>query len=64
MTTPTIERTVACPAPGVVPAFDAGWDAHAAGLERETVRVLAASPEWALLGWDIRQALVDAKEGA
>lgn len=58
-----IERTAACPQPGVIPAFDAGWNAHEIGLERETVRVLSASPEWALLGYNIRAKLAEADRG-
>ena len=45
------------PKEGVVPAFDAGWNAHEVGLERETVSVLAhpTGREWALMGWDCRE---------
>lgn len=50
-----VERPPAVPEAGAVAPFDAGWEAHHAGLERETVRVLAADPGWALLGWDARQ---------
>lgn len=52
-----VERPRSVPAVGVVPAFDAGWNAHEKGLSRETVRVLAADPGWALLGWDTRELL-------
>jgi hypothetical protein len=54
-----IERPAAAPREGEVAAFDAGWNAHEVGLERETVRVLAAGPgrDWALLAWDTREAL-------
>lgn len=53
-----IERPTAFPEVGKVPQLDAGWNAHAAGLERETVRVLSAGNEMALLGWDVRHTLV------
>lgn len=42
---------------GKVAALDAGWDAHAAGLERKTVEVFSANNGMALLGWDIRDKL-------
>lgn len=51
----SVQRPNAAPADGVVPAFDAGWYAHEVGLDRETVIVLAADRDWALLGWDSRQ---------
>lgn len=51
-----VERPISCPAPGIVPAFDAGWNAHEIGLARETVELLAVSP-WALLGYDARQTV-------
>lgn len=54
-----VERTASVPAPGVIPAFDAGWNAHEVGLEHETVRVLSASPNWALLGYDTRRQLAE-----
>ena len=52
-------RPSSVPAVGVVPAFDAGWVAHAANLDRETVEVLTplTSRGWALLGWDVRASL-------
>lgn len=49
-------RPRSCPAEGVVPAFDAGWYAHEIGLDRETVEMLAADPEWSLLGWNARRS--------
>jgi hypothetical protein len=54
-----IERPQSVPREGQVPAFDAGWNAHRLGLERETVRVLtpASGRGWALLGWDVRAKL-------
>jgi hypothetical protein len=45
------------PAEGVIAPFDAGWKAHAAGLDRATVEVLALDKGWALLGWDAREQL-------
>jgi hypothetical protein len=51
-------RTDAMPKVGQIEPFDAGWNAHALGIARETVRVLAADPGWALLGWDCRQSLL------
>ena len=51
------ERPPSVPAPGVVPAFDAGWDANALEIERETVAAVAADPRWALLGWDCREGV-------
>ncbi len=55
----TITRPRSCPAPGVIPAFDAGWNAHRIGLDRETVAALTAGDgkRWALLGYDIRAEL-------
>ena len=55
----TLERPEACPKPGVVEAFDAGWDAHEVGIERATVEVFtpASGRGWALLGWDARQLM-------
>lgn len=57
MTGPTdaLERPRGCPRPGVVPSFDAGWDAHRMGLSRATVEAVAADKGWATLGWDARQ---------
>ena len=54
-----IERPASVPQFGTVPAFDAGWEAHEVGLERETVEVLSnpGNRAWELLGWDIREAL-------
>jgi hypothetical protein len=52
-----VERTEGMPAEGVVAPFDAGWYAHEIGLDRDTVRVLAADPGWALLGYDCRAQL-------
>jgi hypothetical protein len=52
------ERPSACPREGQIEPFDAGWHAHEVGLARETVRVLAADPGWALLGWDSREHVV------
>ena len=49
-----LERPPACPREGQIEPFDAGWHAHEVGISRETVRVLAADPRWALLGWDAR----------
>jgi hypothetical protein len=54
MDEPEVQRPASVPAEGVIAPFDAGWEAHAAGLERETVSVLAADRSWALLGWDCR----------
>jgi len=56
-----IERGSSMPKEGVVPAFDAGWNAHEVGLERNTVSVLAhpTGREWALMGWDSRQLVAD-----
>ena len=60
-----IVRPPSLPVEGQIDAFDAGWDAHATGLERETVEVLVplSGLGWALLGWDARAALAgkDAK---
>ena len=50
-----IERPPACPKPGVIEAFDAGWNAHEIGMSRSTVETLAGSPGWALLGYDFRE---------
>ncbi len=52
-----IERPKTMPAAGEVAPFDAGWLAHELGFDRETVRLLAADPGWALLGYDGRAAL-------
>lgn len=52
-----VERTEAMPAEGVIAPFDAGWHAHEIGLDRDTVRILAADPGWALLGYDSRAAV-------
>lgn len=58
---PPVVRAASVPAEGQIPAFDAGWDAHALGLERETVRVLTppSGRAWALLAWDTRQLSVE-----
>lgn len=56
-----VMRPSSCPAPGAVPAFDAGWLAHELGMARETVAVLSAGPRWALLGYDVRAAVVAAR---
>jgi hypothetical protein len=54
-----IERPLSCPERGLVPAFDAGWDAQRLGIERETVLVLTQGRDaWALMGYDIRDKLV------
>ena len=55
-----IVRPTACPREGQIKPFDAGWHAHEVGLSRETVRVLAADPGWALLGWDTRNLVAAA----
>lgn len=55
-------RPDACPAPGMVDAFDAGWNAHEVGLGRETVSVLSPTPYargWALLAYDTRALVVE-----
>jgi hypothetical protein len=60
-----IARPDSCPRPGVIEAFDAGWNAHEVGLERETVAVFAADPAarpWALMAWDVRQKLAQGKQ--
>lgn len=56
----TVSRPSACPTPGQIPAFDAGWNAHEKGLERETVRVMTPTSgrKWALMAWDIREKIV------
>jgi len=46
------ERPASCPPPGKVEAFDAGWNAHRAGLSRKTVEVLSGG--MALIAWDAR----------
>lgn len=64
-----VERPQSCPTRGEVPAFDAGWDAHETGLERETVAILTppSGRAWALMGWDARNGLTttgpDSREG-
>jgi len=45
-------RPDSCPPPGKVEAFDAGWNAHRAGLSRKTVEVLSGG--MALVAWDAR----------
>lgn len=50
-----VPRPAAAPVEGLIEPFDAGWNAHRVGIERETVEVLAADPGWALLGWDMRE---------
>ncbi len=47
-------RPPSVPPEGVVPAFDAGWNAAEVGLSRETVAVIAAPDAhgWALIGYD------------
>ena len=52
-----IERPDSCPREGQIEAFDAGWNAHEVGLSRETTRVFSASPDWAVLAWDVRNNL-------
>ncbi len=55
-----IARPISCPAPGVVAGFDAGWNAHQVGLERDSVTVFTTDPqarEWALLAWDARESV-------
>lgn len=54
-----VQRSPAMPPEGVIPPFDAGWEAHALGLERRTVEVLAADPRWAVLGWDCREMVAN-----
>lgn len=60
-TKPDYPRPSSVPAEGVVAPFDAGWEAHAVGLERKTVEIFSPDPEWALLGWDTR-ALIESKQ--
>lgn len=57
--TAKIERPAAAPREGQIEAFDAGWNAHETGLERESVRVFTppTGQGWALLGWDMRETL-------
>lgn len=52
-----VERPRAVPAEGVIEAFDAGWNAHRIGLERDSVETFAhpSGQGWALLGWNARQ---------
>lgn len=52
----TVTRTDAMPREGLVEPFDAGWNAHEVGLDRETVEVLSQpdARKWALLGYDCR----------
>ena len=60
-----IERPASCPPEGQFEAFDAGWNAHEVGISRESTRVLAANPRWAVLAWDIRDKIasrIDNKE--
>jgi len=61
-----IERPLSCPKEGVVPAFDAGWNAHEVGLERKTVEVLTppSGRGWALMGWDVRQLVAEKDDGS
>lgn len=56
-----MKRPDSCPAPGVVPAFDAGWKAHEVGLGRETVEALTPAPAqgWTLMGYDVRKRLAE-----
>jgi hypothetical protein len=49
------DRPPSVPKEGEIAPFDAGWHAHEVGLDRDTVRVLAADPGWALLGYDARE---------
>ena len=51
-----VQRPDACPKPGQVQAFDAGWEAHEKGISRESVRVFTNGNGMALLAWDIREA--------
>lgn len=53
-----LPRPISVPKEGEVPSFDAGWNAHQIGISRESVRVLAADPGWALLGYDARATVV------
>lgn len=47
------------PQEGEIEAFDAGWNASEAGLDRQTVAVLTppSGRGWALLGWDARETI-------
>lgn len=51
-------RPDSVPKLGEIEPFDAGWNAHEIGLDRDTVRVLAADPGWALLGYDARDLII------
>lgn len=57
-----IERPDSVPREGEIGAFDAGWNAHEVGLERETVRLLSQPDAlgWALLGYDTRALSAEA----
>lgn len=57
-----LARPEACPKPGQVEPFDAGWNAHEVGLSRRTVELLAADKGWALLGYDTRALVAERTE--
>lgn len=52
-------RPRSVPTEGVVPAFDAGWNAHEVGLSLSTVLTFAPASGrgWAVLGWKAREAV-------
>lgn len=47
------ERPASCPKPGEVEAFDAGWNAHRAGISLKTVEVLSGG--MASVAWKARE---------
>lgn len=56
----TIERPDSCPREGQIEAFDAGWNAHEVGLSRKAAEVFSPSKyasAWAVLAWDVRDAI-------
>ena len=57
-------RPSSVPKAGVIEAFDAGWNAHEIGLDRETVDVLAhpSGRSWALLGYDSRRLVAETED--
>lgn len=57
----TVDRPSSAPREGQIDAFDAGWNAHEVGLERETVELFAhpRGRGWALLAYDMREVLSD-----
>jgi len=69
MRPPDVERADSMPKEGTIPGFDAGWNAHRAGLDRESIKVFAGLGvrdwlNWCLLGWDARAKMVELSDEA